>query len=137
MNQLQENGAAAVLSSSSSSSSAIGNTVAATRGAGTSGVPTPQQPNKANEFLGVAKSIQQTGDVPPPRFGHTCTCVGNHKVVVFGGAVGCKQGNDICIPLDFYLLSTSLCFLRRSSALRRDSASRTGLLAPTFVVSHQ
>ncbi|PHJ25563.1 protein serine threonine phosphatase [Cystoisospora suis] len=94
MNQLQENGAAAVLSSSSSSSTAVGNTVAS-RGAGTSGLPTQQQASKANEFLGIPKSIQQTGDVPPPRFGHTCTCVGNHKVVVFGGAVGSAGGYSI------------------------------------------
>lgn len=107
MNQLQENGAAAVLSSSSSSSTAVGNTVAS-RGGGTAGVPTPQQQaSKANEFLGISKSIQQTGDVPPPRFGHTCTCVGNHKVVVFGGAVGCKR-HALSLLLSFLFISSPL-----------------------------
>ncbi|EPT28004.1 kelch repeat domain containing/Serine/threonine protein phosphatase protein [Toxoplasma gondii ME49] len=79
MNQLHENGLPGLPSAS-----------AAPVGSSSAGNPAGK-----SEFLGVPKSIQQTGDVPPPRFGHTCTCVGNHKVVVFGGAVGSAGGYSI------------------------------------------
>jgi hypothetical protein len=33
------------------------------------------------------QKAQVTGDIPPPRFGHTFTMVSEDKAVLFGGAV--------------------------------------------------
>ena len=38
---------------------------------------------------------QVTGDIPPPRFGHTFTMVAEDKAVLFGGAVSIS--GIICI----------------------------------------
>ncbi|CBZ51175.1 serine/threonine protein phosphatase, related [Neospora caninum Liverpool] len=84
MSQLHENGQSGL---PSASAAPVGTSASSGGNAPSSGTKT--------EFLGSPKSIQQTGDVPPPRFGHTCTCVGNHKVVVFGGAVGSAGGYSI------------------------------------------
>jgi hypothetical protein len=35
----------------------------------------------------VAQDVQVSGDIPPPRFGHTLTMVSQDKAVLFGGAV--------------------------------------------------
>lgn len=35
----------------------------------------------------AALKTQVTGDIPPPRFGHTFTMVAEDKAVLFGGAV--------------------------------------------------
>jgi hypothetical protein len=43
--------------------------------------------------LSVLKA-QVTGEIPPPRFGHTFTMVAEDKAVLFGGAVSIA-GNEI------------------------------------------
>mmetsp|Transcript_19925 Transcript_19925/g.43464 ORF Transcript_19925/g.43464 Transcript_19925/m.43464 type:complete len:850 (-) Transcript_19925:76-2625(-) len=45
---------------------------------------------------------QQHGDTPAPRFGHTTTLVGNHRVVLFGGATG--DSGRYTITADAYML---------------------------------
>lgn len=34
-----------------------------------------------------SQKVQVSGDIPPPRFGHTFTMVSDDKAVLFGGAV--------------------------------------------------
>ena len=41
----------------------------------------------------IAQDVQFTGDIPPPRFGHTLTMVSQDKAVLFGGAVSISGMN--------------------------------------------
>ena len=41
----------------------------------------------------IAQDVQVTGDIPPPRFGHTLTMVSQDKAVLFGGAVSISGMN--------------------------------------------
>ncbi len=43
----------------------------------------------------VAQKTQVSGDIPPPRFGHTFTMVSEDKAVLFGGAVSISGKNKI------------------------------------------
>ena len=36
----------------------------------------------------MTENLDASGDIPQSRFGHTITVVSNHKVVLFGGAIG-------------------------------------------------
>eukprot|EP00930_Biecheleria_cincta_P025548 TRINITY_DN18176_c0_g1_i1.p1 TRINITY_DN18176_c0_g1~~TRINITY_DN18176_c0_g1_i1.p1 ORF type:complete len:843 (+),score=113.12 TRINITY_DN18176_c0_g1_i1:147-2675(+) len=47
----------------------------------------------------------QQGDCPSPRFGHTSTFVGDHRVVLFGGATG--DSGRYTITADAFMLNSS------------------------------
>lgn len=58
---------------------------------GSSGSTAPAAPTGvpgSGPTVKVEKIPGETGEVPPPRFGHTATHVGDNKIILFGGATG-------------------------------------------------
>lgn len=52
---------------------------------------------------------QVTGEIPPPRFGHTFTMVAEDKAVLFGGAVSIA-GKEIIISGKFVITNETYLF---------------------------
>ncbi len=49
---------------------------------------------------------EASGDIPPPRFGHTLTMCGKNKAILFGGAIG--DSGKFIITNESYLIDFTL-----------------------------
>ena len=57
----------------------------------------------------AAQQVQVTGDIPPPRFGHTFTMITEDKAVLFGGAVSIS-GKDLFNAGKFVITNETYLF---------------------------
>lgn len=55
-----------------------------------------------------SQKVQVSGDIPPPRFGHTFTMVSEDKAVLFGGAVSIS-GIIFIIKANLLSLMNHIC----------------------------
>jgi len=58
----------------------------------------------------IVQKAQVSGDIPPPRFGHTFTMVSEDKAVLFGGAVSIS-GKTIITQENLLLLMKLICLI--------------------------
>lgn len=61
------------------------------------------------------EKIQVFGNVPSPRFGHTCTVLSKNKIVMYGGATG--NTGQFSITDNTYLLEMANKFWKKLESI--------------------